>query len=150
MNKEYCLLAINVGSTSTKIAFFRETHAVVSETIRYSSEELARYAGLRDQLSLRTDDLLQFLEKNKINLQEIDILISRGGLGKPGPAGAYKIDAPMCEDLLEGKYGKHPSALGPAMVRDIAGKYNKPAIIIDPPSTDEFQPSARISGLPEL
>ena len=150
MNKEYCLLAINVGSTSTKIAFFRETHAVVSETIRYSSEELARYAGLRDQLSLRTDDLLQFLEKNEINLQNIDILISRGGLGKPGPAGAYKIDAPMCEDLLEGKYGKHPSALGPAMVRDIAGKYNKPAIIIDPPSTDEFQPSARISGLPEL
>jgi len=56
----------------------------------------------------------------------------------------------MCEDLLEGKIWQTPSALGPAMVRDIAGKYNKPAIIIDPPSTDEFQPSARISGLPEL
>ena len=44
----------------------------------------------------------------------------------------------------------HPSALGPAMALDIAKKYGIPAIVIDPPSTDEFQPLARISGLPEI
>ena len=78
------------------------------------------------------------------------MIVSRGGLGKPAPAGAYRIDEDMCRDLLEGKYGMHPSALGPAMALDISKKYGMPAIVIDPPSTDEFQPLARISGLPEI
>jgi butyrate kinase len=56
----------------------------------------------------------------------------------------------MCKDLLEGKFGKHPSALGPAMALDISKKYGIPAIVIDPPSTDEFEPLARFSGLPEI
>ena len=90
------------------------------------------------------------MEKNDLSLPAIDLLISRGGLGKPGPAGVYAIDENMCRDLLTGIYGKHPSALGPAMMLHLAGKYGKRAIVVDPPSTDEFNPMARISGLPEI
>ncbi len=150
MNKEHRLLVINVGSTSTKAAFFQETTQIVSETIIYSKEELSGYQDLSDQLPRREEDLLNFTKKNNINLEEIDMVISRGGLGKPGPAGSYKIDDVMCNDLLTGKYGKHPSALGPAIAQDIAKKYGTQAIVIDPPSTDEFQPLARISGIPEF
>ena len=56
----------------------------------------------------------------------------------------------MCDDLLQGRYGKHPSALGPAMALGLARQYRMPAVVIDPPSTDEFQPLARVSGLPEI
>lgn len=72
MNKEHRLLVINVGSTSTKAAFFQETTPVVSETIMYNKEALSGYSDLSDQLSRREEDLLNFTKKNNINLEEID------------------------------------------------------------------------------
>jgi butyrate kinase len=56
----------------------------------------------------------------------------------------------MCSELLEGKYGKHPSALGPCIARSLAGKGGLPAIVINPPSADEFEHLARVSGIPEI
>ncbi|MFH1081427.1 MAG: butyrate kinase [Pseudomonadota bacterium] len=144
------LLIVNVGSTSTKIALFKGTESVVQDTITYNADELSGYASLHDQLPRRRDDLEQFVGKNNISLMVVDLFISRGGLGKPGPAGAYAVDQIMCQDLLAGKYGRHPSALGPAMMLHLAEKYGKRAIIVDPPSTDEFDPLARISGMPEI
>jgi butyrate kinase len=150
MEKTRHILAINVGSTSTKVAFYRDSERLVQETITYNSADLARYADLKDQLPLREGDLRTFIEKNEIDMSRVDLVISRGGLGKPAPAGAYAIDERMCDDLMEGKYGKHPSALGPAMALGLARQYRMPAVVIDPPSTDEFQPLARVSGLPEI
>jgi butyrate kinase len=150
MHKEPHLLVINVGSTSTKVACFKENVPVVLETIRYNSEDLAPYSTVPDQLPRRKDDLLKFLHKHGIGLDKVDMIISRGGLGKPLPAGAYKIDDAMCKDLLEGKFGKHASALGPAIALDLSVRYGMPAIVIDPPSTDEFHPLARFSGLPDI
>ncbi|MFA6412999.1 MAG: butyrate kinase [Syntrophales bacterium] len=144
------LLVINVGSTSTKVACFRDREPEILENIRYRSEDLAAYPSLSEQLPLREMDVMKFLRKNTISLAEIDMVVSRGGLGKPAPAGAYQIDEIMCTDLLAGKYGKHPSALGPAMALSFSKQFGMPAIVIDPPSTDEFEPLARISGLPEV
>jgi len=150
MGKKHRLIVINVGSTSTKVASFRDEEPEALENIRYRSEDLADYPTLDEQLPLREMDVMTFLRKNMINLKEIDMVVSRGGLGKPAPAGAYRIDESMCADLLAGKYGKHPSALGPAMALSISKQFGMPAIVIDPPSTDEFEPLARISGLPEV
>ncbi len=150
MNKACSLLVINVGSTSTKAAWFQGREPAALETIRYQSEDLAPYASLREQLPLREKGLLDFLKKNSLDPEAADLFISRGGLGNPAPAGVYRIDEVMCEDLLEGRYGKHPSALGPAMALNLSKRYGKPAIVVDPPSTDEFHPLARISGLPEI
>jgi len=150
MDKEFCLVVINIGSTSTKAAVFRNNRPAAQETISYTQEELASYPSLAEQLPRREKDLLNFLEKNSIGTGQIDIVVSRGGLGCPSPAGAYRIDKKMCDDLLSGRFGKHPSALGPAMALDLANKSGKPAIVIDPPSTDEFEPLARFSGIPEI
>jgi butyrate kinase len=150
VHKEYRLLVINVGSTSTKVAWFKGDYCMDIETIRYSSEDLIRYASVEEQLSLRERGILEFLKKNGIGLENMDMVVSRGGLGRPAPAGAYEIDETMCRDLIGGKFGKHPSALGPAIAFDFSNKYGMPAIVIDPPSTDEFHPLARFSGLPDI
>ncbi len=149
-NKEHQLLVINVGSTSTKVAWFKGGKQAALENIRYQSAELSVFSSLEEQLPLREGDVMKFVAKNGIPMEELDMVVSRGGLGKPSPAGAYRIDDAMCRDLLEGRYGKHPSALGPAMANSLAGKFGMPAIVIDAPSTDEFEPLARISGLPEI
>jgi butyrate kinase len=150
MKKSRHILAINVGSTSTKVAFYRDSERLVQESIAYSASDLARYASLEEQLPLRAEGLRKFIEKNAIDMGKVDLVISRGGLGRPGPAGAYTIDEAMCDDLMQGKYGKHPSALGPSMALALARQHRMPAVVIDPPSTDEFQPLARVSGLPEI
>ncbi len=149
-NKEHQLLVINVGSTSTKVAWFKGGKQVALENIRYQSAALSGFATLDEQLPLREGDVMKFVAQHGIAMEELDMVVSRGGLGKPAPAGAYQIDDAMCRDLLEGRYGKHPSALGPAMANSLAGKFGMPAIVIDAPSTDEFEPLARISGLPEI
>lgn len=150
MEKTRHILAINVGSTSTKVAFYRDSERLVQETLTYSAADLAACKDLRDQLPLREAGLRAFIEKNQIDMGQVDLVISRGGLGRPAPAGAYAIDPAMCEDLMEGRYGKHPSALGPSMALALARRYGMAAVVIDPPSTDEFQPLARVSGLPEI
>jgi len=150
MEKTRHILAVNVGSTSTKVAFYRDAERLVQETITYGAAELAGFKDLREQLPLREAGLRAFIEKNGIDMKTVDLVISRGGLGRPAPAGAYAIDEAMCEDLMEGRYGKHPSALGPSMAMGLARQYGIPAVVIDPPSTDEFQPLARVSGLPEI
>lgn len=150
MAEERRLLVVNVGSTSTKVACFRGREPVALESIVYRGEDLARFSSLQEQLPLREGDVLAFLEKHGIDMARIDMVVSRGGLGRPGPAGAFRVDDAMCRDLLEGTYGSHPSALGPAMALDFSKRYGMPAIVVDAPSTDEFEPLARISGLPEI
>ena len=144
------IFVINLGSTSTRVSLFKMMNVIAGKTIEYDSAALAEYKNLKDQLPVREADILEFISNNNINMREVDIIISRGGLGKPGPAGAYEINETMCDDLITGKYGKHPSALGPAMAFDMSKKYGIRAIVVDMPGTDEFQPLARISGLPDI
>ena len=56
----------------------------------------------------------------------------------------------MCDDLLSGQYEKHPSNLGPVITYNLGKMLKVPAIIVDSPSSDEFEPVARFSGLPEI
>ena len=80
----------------------------------------------------------------------MEIIVSRGGLGKPGASGIYEIDKEMCSDLMLGRYGFHASALGPRIALDIATTIGKKAIVVDPPSTDEYDEISRVSGLPSI
>lgn len=144
------ILMINVGSTSTKVALFETADVKAKETIVYSGKELSSYRDIRDQLPRREEDLLRFISGNNIDINEVDIIISRGGVGRPGPSGAYEINEAMCDDLMTGRYAEHPSALGPAIALDLSKKHGIQAIVVDPPSTDEFHQLARLSGLPEI
>ncbi len=150
MDKEEYLLIINVGSTSTKVACFRGENPALLETISYQANDLMRFSSLVEQFRKCEEDVIRYLMQNHVNMDELDLIVSRGGLGRPAPAGAYKIDTIMCQDLLEGKYGKHTSAMGPSIALKLSQKYGIPAIVIDPPSTDEFESIARISGIPDI
>lgn len=150
MDKHNRFLILNVGSTTTKAAFFDGGALTVSESLPLDEKALAACGTLSDQFPLRKRDLFQFVEKYGIDLSAVDLFISRGGLGKPGPAGIYRISEAMTGDLMKGKYGLHPSALGPVLALSLAREFGKDAIVVDPPSTDEFEPPARISGIPEI
>jgi len=139
------LLILNMGSTSTKVAVFQGREARFQEELPFSQS-----LTLTEQLPLRRDQVMAFLQEKGIALNDLEIIVSRGGLIKPLPAGIYAINEVMCSDLLAGKYGVHASALGPAIARELAEKADIPAVTLDPPSTDEFHELARFSGIPEI
>jgi len=144
------ILAFNIGSTSTKVAFFSSGEEVSRETIEYKSEVLAQYADFKDQLPMREKDIEVFFKRQGLEKKNLDMIVSRGGAGKPAPAGAYRINKVMCEDVLSGRYAKHPANLGPPIAYKMARKFGAKAIVIDPPTTDEFHSLARVTGIPEL
>jgi len=144
------ILAFNIGSSSTKIAYSSGGEEVLRETIEYKSEALTQYADFSDQLPMRQKDIEVFIKRQEIEIKNLDVIVSRGGVGRPAPAGAYRINEVMCEDVLSGRYGKHPANLGPPIAYNMARKFGAKAIVIDPPTTDEFHSLARGTGIPEL
>ncbi|MDR6224612.1 butyrate kinase [Desmospora profundinema] len=150
MQEPIRVLAINPGSTSTKIGVYDDEKAILEETLRHDAEELARYPDLFDQYPFRKQVILQTLEREGIHLTGLQAVVGRGGLLRPIPGGTYKVNDAMIRDLRSGRYGEHASNLGAVLARDIAETMNIPAFIVDPVVVDELEPIARISGVPEI
>lgn len=147
----YHILAINPGSTSTKIAVYLNTKVVFLKSIQHSSEELKKFKRISDQFEYRRDIIIDELKNAKIEIEKIQIVIGRGGLVKPIKSGVYIINNAMRNDLLEGVLGQHASNLGGLIADDIARLLpNTKAYIADPVVVDELVDVARITGLPRF
>lgn len=147
--REYKILALNPGSTSTKIAVFRNEEQVMEKVLRHSAEELAPFARVKDQLGFRKKVIEDALTESGAELSDFDAVVGRGGLLRPMAGGTYAINEKMIEDLNAGVSGEHASNLGGVLAKDLAGE-KIPSYIVDPVVVDEMEDIARISGLPEI
>lgn len=141
------VLAINPGSTSTKLAVFEDETPRLVRTLRHSVEELSAFPQATDQFEFRKDLVLRELEADGIPLQ-FDAVIGRGGLFKPIPGGVYAINEQMLHDA---RHASRPHAcnLGCLIAADIASRIpGCRAFIADPGVTDELEEVARITGSP--
>ena len=145
------VLVINPGSTSTKVGVFEGDQPKHSETIRHSHEEIARFARIPDQYAFRRDAVLSFLEGHGVNAQALDAVVGRGGILRPLTSGTYAVNERMLEELRNPiKERDHVTNLGALIAREVAQQAHIPAFIVDPVCVDEFEPLARISGLPDI
>lgn len=149
---EYNILSINPGSTSTKIAVYKNLDEEFTVTIRHSVDELRRFERIFDQYEFRKEIILKTLEDARIDLKKINAVVGRGGLVRPIPSGVYRVNQKMLDDLRNELYGEHASNLGAVLAHVIANSIgtNIPAFIVDPVVVDELDEIARISGHPEL
>ncbi|MBI9014746.1 MAG: butyrate kinase [Clostridiales bacterium] len=147
---ELRVLAINPGSTSTKIAVYDNDQEVFETTLRHSTEEINKYETIFDQYDFRKKVILDALDESNINLSKLSAVVGRGGLLKPIEGGTYLVDEKLLEDLKVGVLGEHASNLGGVLAYEIASKLNIPSYIVDPVVVDELEDVARISGMPEL
>ncbi|MBE0651932.1 MAG: butyrate kinase [Bacteroidales bacterium] len=151
MHQEIRILAINPGSTSTKIAVYVGTSPVFIQTIQHSSQQLEPFKVITEQFEFRKELILNELKEADIRLDMIGVVMGRGGLLKPVESGVYAVNDKMLEELRTCKYGEHASNLGGLIAWDIARSLpNAKAYITNPVVVDEFGPLARFSGHPLL
>jgi butyrate kinase len=144
------ILALNPGSTSTKISLFIREDETVSEVLRHSAEEVGCFECVIDQAEFRKNTVVEFLSSNEIEVESLDAVIGRGGLLRPLESGVYEVNDRMTGDLRRGENGEHASNLGAILAREIADSAGCPAFIADPVVVDEMQDIARLSGHPDL
>ena len=145
------ILAINPGSTSTKIAIFEGSEQTFVKNIKHSTEELSKFDTIADQYEFRRDVIISELKNANIDLHSINIIMGRGGLVKPLTSGVYKINDLMKEHLKMGYSGQHACNLGGLIADSIASVIGlDAAYIADPVVVDEMEPVARISGHPDF
>lgn len=144
------ILVINPGSTSTKIAVYLDKDKIFETNIEHSKDDLASYDSVFEQKEYRMELVKDALVQSGIKYSDIDVVIGRGGLGKPIEGGIYSINDAMLEDVSNCTYGEHPANLGPVIAKEIADDMGVPALVMDPVSVDEMEPVARLSGLKEL
>lgn len=149
MKDSFRVLAINPGSTSTKVTVYDNEQLLFEKVVRYSNEELAPFEGIIEQYEFRKNGILKMLADNSIDIHTLDAVVGRGGLLKPIEGGTYAVNEAMIEDLHLSERGEHASNLGGIIAKEIADKLGISSFIVDPVVVDELADIARISGLPD-
>jgi len=139
------ILAINPGSTSTKICL--HCHGRRQEI---SLPVVCPSAPLLEQEQTRLQQIEQWLHEVGADFGKFDAVVGRGGLLKPVKAGTYGINDAMVRDCREGRRGHHPSNLGPILARRIGDQAGAPSYVVDPVSVDERCDLAIPTGYPEI
>lgn len=145
------ILAINPGSTSTKIALYENENPVFVESITHSASELSKFDDYRDQYRFRAGVIRKVLKDRGVDEESLSAVVGRGGPFKPLASGTYIVNDLMKNDVWAGRVqADHISNIGCLLASDIAEPLGIPAFIVDPVSVDEFDDVARISGHPEI
>jgi len=150
MKKVYKILAINPGSTSTKIALYENEKAIFTKSLSHLAEEVRKYNKIIDQFEFRKQIILDAVQEYGVNLYEISAIVGRGGNMKPVQGGTYEVNAAMLEDLKIGVMGQHASNLGGLLAYAIANELGIASYTVDPVVVDEFEECARVSGMPGI
>lgn len=147
----YKVVAINLGSTSTKIAYFENDDCKIKESISHDPTFIASCTSIWDEYDMRERAVLGFMEEHGIKLDELDAISSRGGNIEPTEGGTYRINQAMRAETRSCQWGSHVSHLGVEIAFRLAARSDHAVpVTTDLPTTDEFGPLARYSGLPDI
>ena len=89
------ILVIYPESHFTKIAVYKNNNLEFLKTAKHDIEKLKKFTNIYDQLEMRTNAIMEELKDNDIDLSDIRIIISRGGLVKPVKSGIYEVNEIM-------------------------------------------------------
>lgn len=151
-DQKHIIFVINPGSTSIKTAIFADEHCLIEKNLKFGMMEVVD--NFRDYV-LDWDSgplklIRDFLDEGGIVMEEMDMVVSRGGPTPPLKSGAYGINDILINTFRHEPKLKHPAILGPEMSYTLATRVGIPSIIYDADSVDEADELPRITGLPEI
>ncbi len=144
-------MVLNTGSTSTKMAVYFDDKKVTQKEFEHTKEFLEKYPYMSDQLPMRQELADDFMKESAEEYGRFDAIVARGGILPPIHAGGYEINDVMVDYLLNVCAEEHASNVAACIAFELRQKYGIPhAYIYDGISTDELEPIARISGIPDM
>ena len=147
-NSKIIVLAINPGSTSTKIALFSDYDELFNTAILHSPKDLSSFGDIQEQLEYRADMVERSMLENGYAMEDIDVYSARGGGLAPVTGGVYDVsDLLTTHASIPMSGGPHPAQLASQIAKRFADKYKKRAFVVNPPDVDEFRDIARVSGI---
>lgn len=146
--KDYYILVINPGSTSTQVGLFKNRECILEKSIKHTAEELS--VKVECQIDFRKKAVMNFIENTDLDLKDVSAISVRGGRLKPIKSGTYLVDDAMIRDSTNTQNGDHASRLAIIIGNEIANKADCNIYSVDPISVDEMIDVARISGIPEI
>ena len=158
------ILIINTGSTTTKLGYFSDGVRIFDEKLEHTADEVAKYKSVMDQSDMRRQAIKDFMKARGIPLEDVDIVMARGGLFTPVITGVYDVNQDMRDVLISCRDGRHACNLSAVLADDIAKEINAirdskgleprygktTAYVADPPMADEMLPECRMGGIPEF
>ena len=142
------VFVLNPGTTSTKVALYEGDQRLFCENVRHSSEELSRFPAIIDQLAYRKEIIDAALSRAGVSLKGLAAAASQGGGLYPCASGVYQVDETLIRDQELGvEGGQHPANLGGPLAKAYCDQYGGQPFVVDPPSMDEFQAVARVTGM---
>lgn len=145
------ILAINPGSTSTKIGVFVDLNPIFLKNIQHDPAELSRFDKITDQFQYRKDIIAHELNEGAVPESVVKAIVGRGGLLKPIESGVFEVNERMKQDLRNSPMGEHASNLGGLIADAFAQQLDDvKAYIANPVVVDELDDIARISGNPHF
>lgn len=144
------ILVINPGSTSTKIALYENEREIDSRTLQHSAEELSKCREINDQMELRRQAVLNYLEQMNVPVGSLSAIAARGGVIGKLNCGAYLIDENLVKASLDSP-APHVANIAPVIAYELAKTAGINAYIYDAVcGCGEPQEIFTITGMPEI
>ncbi|MDO4554477.1 MAG: butyrate kinase [Lachnospiraceae bacterium] len=150
MSKDIMILVINLGSTSSKFAVYKNETELFRESIDHERELINSFPTRNDEIPFRIDIANEFLKRNGYHMGEFDAIAARAGNLANAEAGTYIIDEAICESLKTRPAVQHASNLCPIVAYELGEPYGIPAYMCDAPSVDQRWPVFKVTGIPEI
>jgi len=149
MSKKWNIFVINMGSTSSKVAYCQNDAIVKKAEVPHDTKELRALKTPESIIAFYKKVVTGFVEENDIDLAKMDAFAVRG-VGKMGSYrhGAYRLTPQVAEDCKKGTLG-HIGLFASTMIgNELSQKYNVPAFLYDVVPTDEVPEVACVTGIP--
>lgn len=149
-DSRYTILAINPGSTSTRIAVYENQDMLFQKKVDHPAESLRGFESNVAQFPIRLKAILNALQEENFDLTRLSAVAGRGGKLPPLEQGAYVVDSGMLDFLRHRPIDDHASNLGALLAYEIANPLGIPSYIYDAVVMDQMENIAKLSGLPEI
>lgn len=140
------VLALNPGSTSTKIALFEDETQLFSTNLNLDGIDYKNTDG-EGNLQKLFQRVVEEVTKHGYDMGDIDAYAARSGAMNSAPAGVYALNELLLKNCEPYKGGNvHASYYSPPLAKKLMDTYGGKAFVLNAQEADELDIHARFTG----